>query len=646
MGRRGSIMDSNRNELAASINAYSMYVNPSEIENIEIILKKIDEIIDIDYEELKNLYERNRNSSFLWFVRGLQLHEYRRIDDMKLEGVDFRREFKRIYTENNLGANLIGMVGVDDNDFYDNKGLEGIENYFDNYLKGQKVFIEMMMDNHGHSFYGDNPESVYNEYNGADVILTIDKIIQYWAEEELNNTIEENDAKKGHIIVMDTNTFEVLAVANYPTYSATDFQNTPSEHYKNYAFLDIYEPGSTFKLVTTAAVIENKKKEIDSLFHCDGSIKIDSGGEIKCEHPHGEISLKQAVASSCNVAMVKASTQMDYKEFYDVTKKLGFGDKTGVNFPSEARGIMTSPEKFISKRDIASMGFGQGIAVTGIQMATAVSALVNGGIFKEPRIIKKLEKNGKTVKDFASDEEIRVVSEETSENIRNIMRASVEEGTGVKAAVPYYSVGGKTGTAQKAGVGGYMSGKFISSFIGAFPVDEPQYLIYVVIDEPRAGEYYGGTVAGPAFSSLARKIAEYKKLEPEIEVVPGENNIRHIMPNFSGLSRSVLHKRVQMLNAQVEIIGSGDFVVYQEPAPGNIIEEEDKVEIYFGDIKQSTEGNILPDFRGLTMRKALRIVGDLGINFEFQGSGRVESQEPSPGGEINENTQLILEFSK
>ncbi|MFA7577726.1 MAG: penicillin-binding transpeptidase domain-containing protein [Candidatus Muiribacteriota bacterium] len=647
IGRRGSILDRNGNELAASITAYSLYLEPRKIapELIDDVIDKLSEVIEFDVYKAKENIHRRSKSAFYWFERGLDYNIYRKITAMKLPGVNFKKEFKRIYTEDSLASNVIGMVGVDETDFYDNRGLEGVENYLDEYLKGKKSMVEIMTDNRGYSIFDEQNESEFQKYDGVNVQLTIDKVIQYWAETELNKAVKENKAKKGFIVVMDVNNFELLAVANYPTFSPRSFQTTDASFFKNYAFNDVFEPGSTFKLITVAAALGQGKVDLNTKFTCNGSIKIDNGPEIRCERAHGEITIREAVAVSCNTTMVKIANSISYDEFHQSMENLGFGKKTGVSFPYEEKGLLRSPQRYMSPRDISSMGFGQGLAVTGIQMAAGVSALVNGGVWKTPSIVKMLQKNNEIVSLESQSEEREVLNERNSEIIREIMKAAVDEGTGLRIKLKEYAIGGKTGTAQKAGPTGYEKGKYISSFIGVLPVDNPKILIYVVIDEPGVDNYYGAAVAGPPFRNLAFKIADYMNISPEVITREEHKGEKIIVPNFVGLSKSVLLSRMEMLGLKYKLFSEGDFVVYQEPAPGKIIDKNSQIEIYFGDIKAAENKNIIPDFRGLTMRRALRMLSSLDVKYEFEGNGVVKNQEPAPGSNIDDNTVIRLEFS-
>ncbi|PLX18946.1 MAG: hypothetical protein C0601_03330 [Candidatus Muiribacterium halophilum] len=646
IGRRGSIIDRNGNEIAASQASYSMYIVPKEIDDIDIFLKKLSGFIEFDFEEKYKSIRKHRKGSFLWFKRGIDAAVYRSIKDVGIKGINFKKEYRRIYPEGNLLANVIGMVGTDKNDFLDNRGLEGLENYFDSDIKGRKTMIEIMTDNRGYNIFSEDTESQFNKYNGADVVLTIDKVIQYWAEQELKKTVEQNEAKKGHIIVMDVRDSELLAVANYPTFDPENFNDYPAKNYKNYAFLDIYEPGSTFKLITTVAALESGNLVAHDTFECQGSIRIDNTPPITCERAHGIIGIEDAIAYSCNVSMVKIALSMKYQEFYDIIKKLGIGQKTGIPFTAEGKGIVRQPSKIYSRRDIASMGFGQGVALTNLQMCTAYSAITNGGIYHKPKLVKYLKKNGEIIKDYTKDQGRRVISKEHSDKVRSLLKAVVERGSGQKVKLKNFGIGGKTGTAQKAGPHGYKDDKYISSFIGVFPIDNPEILFYVVIDEPSAGSYYGGTVAAPAFKHLFENIVDYRRMSPDR--LSG-NNIRKdmsIVPNFVGLKRGIAINRVQMLNINYKSFGEGDFVVFQEHSAGNIQKKDTTVELYFGDLRKNETGkDIMPDMRGFTMRKAIRTLNKLNIPYEIKGNGYVRKQLPAPGIVLDEQSVIKLEFS-
>lgn len=624
-----------------------MYVIPKEISDIHVFLDNVSEFIDFDREKMRSLLERYRNNSFLWFKRGLDLKTYRILKEKNIKGINFRKEFRRVYPEGSLASNIIGMVGIENKtDFYDNKGLEGLENYFNNELSSQKTMLEIMTDNRGYSVFSEEPETRYNEYNGADVILTIDKVIQYWAEQELEKVIIEHKAKKGYIIVMDVNNFDILAVANQPTFSPENFSAFSKQNYKNIAFSDVYEAGSTFKTMITAIALDSGKVKSDKKYFCHGSIKVDNGPEIRCDKAHGEIDLEQAIAYSCNVAMVDIALEIGYEDIFKGLKNMGFGEKTGVPFLYEEKGILVRPEKIFSKRDIASTGFGYRVGVTGIQMARAYAALVNGGILKTPRLVEKIEKNGEIIKEYEHEKGIRIVSEDTSSRIRKILSSVVEYGTGQSVRMDNFTVGGKTGTARKAHSRGYYEDRHISSFIGTVPIENPKIMIYVVIDDPQAGGYYGSTLAAPAFRNIASNIVDYLKITPDTFIHEKVESEKIIVPNFTGISKTIFFNRVNMLGIKYKSYGTGDFVVFQEPAQGNLMEKNDEIDIYFGNPKQE-EKNILsaPDLRGLTMRKALRVLNKLRLKYEIEGNGIVKNQTPAPGTEIEKNSVIKLEFS-
>jgi len=645
IGRRGSIIDRNGNEIAASQSCYSMYIVPKEIENIDIFLKKLNGFVDFDYEEKYESIRRHRKGGFLWFKRGLSTPVYRAIKEAGIKGINFKKEYRRIYPEGDLLANVLGMVGTDKNDFLDNKGLEGLENCFDSDLKGRKTMIEIMTDNRGYNIFSEESESQFNKYNGADVVLTIDKVIQYWAEEELKRTVEKNEARKGHIIVMDVRNSELLAVANYPTFDPANFSEYPAENYKNYAFLDIYEPGSTFKLITTIAALESGNLTAHDTFECKGSVKIDNSPSITCERAHGVVDIEDAIAFSCNVSMAKIALSMKYRQFYDKIKDLGIGERTGIHFTAEGKGIVRIPSEIYSRRDIASMGFGQGIALTNLQMCTAYAAITNGGIYHKPKLVKYLKKNGKIISDHTKDEGRRVISREHSDKVRSLLEAVVEKGSGQKVKLRNFGIGGKTGTAQKAGPNGYSDDKYISSFIGVFPIDAPEILFYIVIDEP-AGNYYGGTVAAPAFKHLFENIVDYRRISPDRVTGNSIQKDMAIVPNFVGLKRGIAINRLQMLNINYKLFGEGNFVVFQEPAAGHIHKKDTRVELYFGDLqKNEDEEDIMPDLRGFTMRKAIRTLNKLDVPYEIKGNGYVRKQSPAPGVVLDEQSVIKLEFS-
>jgi len=506
--KRGVIYDRNLKELAISINLNSVFLDPVIVEDERDAARKLSGVLEIDEKEIfKKLGEKKR---FVWLKRKIQPDLERAIRKLSIKGVGFIKEPQRAYPNRTLASHVVGFVGLDD------AGLEGIELIFDRFLKGTVGWRYAIRDARQHEV----PGYEYREIppaDGNDVVLTIDSVVQAIAERELGKSFEKYNAKGGNIIVMDPYSGDILALANRPTYDPNNIKGSSVEARRNRAICDFFEPGSSFKMVTATAVLEENIVRLDDEFFCEN-------GEFKWHNhvyhdhkPHGWLSFSDVIKYSSNIGTMKSALKLGKKRLYRYTKRFGFGKKTGINLPGEVNGIIRHPSKW-SKLSLCSISMGQEMTVTTIQLACAISSLANGGYYVKPRIIDRIQdKTGQVVERFASKRMQRVVSEETARKVRGILRRVVDGGTGRRAEIKGYFPAGKTGTAQKIEPGGrYSHRKFTSSFIGFLPYEEPRFVIVVVMDEPRPF-YYGGTVCAPVFKEVAEQLMRYYKIEPKDE---------------------------------------------------------------------------------------------------------------------------------
>ncbi len=503
--KRGVIYDRNLKELAASIEVNSVFLDPLMVEDKEGTSRKLSKVLEINQEEI--LKKLNEENNFVWLVRKVEPDLERSIRGLNIKGVGFMKEPQRLYPNGTLASHVIGFVGVDDD------GLEGVELLLDKFLKGTIGWRYTIRD----AKKREVPGYEYREIppaDGNDVVLTIDSVVQAFAERELDKAVKKYNAKGASIIVMDPYTGDILALANRPTYVPDDIKEDPVEARRNRAISDFFEPGSSFKVVTATAVLaEDVVDEEDEFFCENGSFKWYS--HIYHDHrPHGWLPFRDVIKYSSNIGTMKSAVRLGENRLYRYMKRFGFGKKTGIDLPGEVSGIMRHPSKW-SKLAICSISMGQGVTVTTLQLACAVSALANGGYYVKPRIIDRIQdKAGHTIEKFKEKRLHRVVSEEVALRVRMILRGVVEEGTGKRAEVKGYFPGGKTGTAQKVESDGtYSHEKFMSSFIGFLPFDKPRFAIVVIMDEPRPS-YYGGTVCAPIFKRVATQLMRYYKVEP------------------------------------------------------------------------------------------------------------------------------------
>lgn len=504
--RRGAIYDRNGIEMAVSSSIESVYAIPAEIKNVEQTAAKLAAILDFDEDKLSKKLKRRQ--AFTWVARKITEDQAIKIKKADLPGIGLTEEGDRQYPQGELAAHVLGFTGLD------SQGLDGVELTFDKYLKGEKGSVVVEYDGGGREI----PSAVHRyiaPVAGNTVYLTVDAVIQKIVERELDKAMIDTGAKAATIIAMQPYTGEILALANRPTYNPNNFADYSPKTWRNIAISNAYEPGSTFKIVTTATALDSKVVTPQDTFFDSGAIDV-QGRTIHCwKHGgHGQQSFKQVVENSCNPGFVSVGLRLGADNFYRYLDEFGLSDLTNIDLPGEAKGIRISKDK-AQPINLGTMAMGQSIAVTPLQLITAVSAAINGGVLVKPQVVKSINTaNGDKVAEFGTDQQRRVVSEQTSALVRDIMESVVRNGTGKSAYIEGMHIGGKTGTAQKAGAGGYINGKYLASFIGFAPAAHPEIVIVVAIDEP-VGMYYGGQIAAPVFKNIMYDVSQYLKLSDD-----------------------------------------------------------------------------------------------------------------------------------
>jgi len=499
--KRGTIYDVKGNTLAESIEVDSVYARPEDVENPSRTAKELAHILNLDKGSLtKKLKSRK---GFLWVKRQVTPKETSRIKESELRGIYFLKESRRIYPQrfyphSHLAAHLVGFVGID------SKGLEGIEARYDAVLSGDTKRLILEKDAFGREIITEVPIPGKSAQNYT-LSLTIDTNIQYVVEVELKRAVEGKGAKKGMAVVMDPMSGKILAMANYPSFNPNRFWDYPPLTWRNRAITDVFEPGSIFKVFLASAALEEKVVKKHDIFFCQNGSYTISNKTIRDVKKYGWLSLEHIIKYSSNIGAAKIAQRVGSEKLYHYIREFGFGNKTGIDLPGEAKGIVR-PYRTWSNVGLANIAFGQGIAVTSVQLIAAISSIANGGNLLKPYVVDRIvDPKGKVVKQSQPVIIKRVLSKETAEIVTSILKGVVKEGgTGTKAALPHYDVAGKTGTAQKVDglVGGYYEDRFISSFMGYVPSNQPRLVILVVIDEPQ-GIPYGGSVAGPVFRNIA-----------------------------------------------------------------------------------------------------------------------------------------------
>lgn len=562
---RGKIYDRNGNVIAISYSTYDVYIRASNVENPHQVASFLSELLKLDYDMLLAKAQNYKMSEVL-----VKLHVEQeianKIKQSKIKGIFLTEDSKRYYPYGDFLTQVLGYTTID------NQGQSGLELYYNKFLQGVDGYSMVQSDIRGTEI--DNTlESYVPSIPGCNLTLTIDVTIQQLCEEALKNIMVDHKPKSASMIVMDPNTGEILAMSCKPSF---DLNNIPREDIqqllnssKNLNIVDVYEPGSTFKVLTTAAALEEKVTSLRDGFYDPGYRMID-GEKIKCWrlHGHGSQTLVDGLCNSCNSVFVDLSLRLGQNKMYEYFEKFGFGNLTNVDFAGESAGIIMDKDT-AKKVDLARMGFGQAIAVTPLQQICAISSVVNGGVLMQPYFVSSISNNyNNYVKNFNKTAVRRVISTETSNNINFMMEQVIKKANGINSFIPGYRVGGKTGTSQKYDENG-LSGTYVSSFVGTFPADKPEYVILVVVDEPSSGAYYGSVVGTPYAKTVIEGIIKYKNIAPsdnvEQELISMEKNIE--MPNLVGKSLANAVAILKNLGLQYEVAGEGGIVINQYPAP-------------------------------------------------------------------------------
>ncbi|MDI9494946.1 MAG: penicillin-binding transpeptidase domain-containing protein [Bacillota bacterium] len=539
----------NRAMFTEETQAEKIPVNTKTPEEIAGILA---EILEMDYEEV--LEKITSNYNYVVVKKWITDEQAQKIREQELSGISIIEDNKRVYPYRNFAPYVLGFTNIDQD------GLYGVEATYNDYLTGIPGRTVVNTDAYGRELpFGYN--EYYESQDGSGVVLTIDEVIQHYAESAAEKVMADYNAKRATIIVMDPNTADILAMASKPDYDPNDpkipidekireewetlsneeLQNAWFDMWRNPAVNDVYEPGSTFKLITAATALEENAATLNSTYFCDGYVRQITSHNIKCWRyysPHGQQTLSEAIQHSCNDALAEIGLDIGKDTFYKYLRSFGFEEQTGIKLNGEATGIVKKPE-YMKDVDVVTQAFGHGVAITPIQLTTAVSAIANGGNLMVPRIVKQLiDEDGNIIRNFDTEVRRKVISEETSKIMLQIMKESAEAGT-KQAYRPGYRIGGKSGTAQKVIDGKYVEGKFISSFIGVAPVDNPRAVALVMVDEPDSSiGYYGSVVAGPVAADLLENTLKYYDVEP----VYTEEELGHVekqmvvVPNLLGLT--------------------------------------------------------------------------------------------------------------
>ncbi|MBS3810358.1 MAG: PASTA domain-containing protein [Halanaerobiales bacterium] len=629
---RGNIYDINGKELAVSVQSITVVGLPKQITNPTQTAGKLAAVLSIDYGILTKRLKRNAYAVYL--ERKISDQKYQKIKEMDLRGITFIDENKRIYPKDTLASQLVGFVGVDEN------GLEGIELAYDSQLTGIKGKMLTERDASGRII----PEAVIDyipEENGNDIYLTINEAIQHRSEHEIASAVDTYNAKSGTIIIMEPKTGNIVSMANYPAFNPNNISKYKQPDWRNRAIADNYEPGSTFKIITTASALEEGVVNSNDVFFDSGEVKVEKE-IIECweEDGHGKELFSEVVQNSCNPGFVQVGLRMGKETFFKYIDAFGFGHKTNIELPGEAVGQLPNYDN-VGDIELATVSFGRGISVTPIQLITAVSAVANNGIMLKPNFIDKIIDQKGNIKIMNQSTEIRrVVSKTTSQKTLELLENVVSQGTGVNAYIEGYRVGGKTGTAEH-----YRGDLYDSSFIGVFPVNDPKFVILVVLYGIDGQVYYASQTAAPVFKNIATDLIRYYKMPAQ----PNKMEVNELelvkLDDYSSLGLYDVKKTLKNLDLEYKIVGEGEKIIEQSPQPGAEVFKNSTV-FLFTEINQTINSSykiMLPDFREMEKDEAVDLAEKMGIKISFQGNkSKIISQTIEPGIRIDRDQLVIL----
>jgi cell division protein FtsI (penicillin-binding protein 3) len=636
---RGVIYDRKGRELAVSIPMDSVFADPTDIKDPEMVARLLSRVLDVPAEDLET--KINEASKPVRLAKKLSPETVERIDDMNLKGVFFEKENRRVYPEHDLLAHVLGWVDTDE------KGMGGIEHELDKQIRGRPGRVMLMAD--GKRRFYDRRESAADP--GASVVLTIDETIQYIAEKELARAMQESHARNGTVVIQDPANGALLAVANSPAFDSNDAGKFSDEVRMNRAVMAAYEPGSTFKIITMTGAIENHVTNPDVLVDCQmGSIQV-AGRLIHDWHPFGVLSVRDVLAHSSDVGSIKIALNLGAPRFYDTMRRFGIGQLTGIELPGENHGLLRPLENWTAS-SIGSVAIGQEVSVTPVQIISAISAIANGGTLYRPHIVQEIRGDAPVALPTRA-EPLQVTDAETAATIRGMMETVVLTGTGTPAQLNGYTAAGKSGTAQKIdpSTGRYSPNQYVASFVGFAPVNEPAVSILVVLDSPE-GAHHGGEVGGPVFKRIAEQVLAYLDVAHDVPMTapaglqtaknsqqtpePGADKFRadakqdaanHEAANQENVARfrDVVAKKDQAENRAASQVANGG-------APTIAFSEEDAVEV--------------PDMSGQTVRGVTEVCSRLGLIPSLLGSGVALEQSPEPGAKVIRGSTVTVRFGR
>ncbi|HVF51589.1 MAG TPA: penicillin-binding protein [Pyrinomonadaceae bacterium] len=623
---RGLILDRTGRELARTVDVDSFFAVPQEIEDIDDASARLAPLLKLERAQLASRLReaRERGLKFVWLARKVEAERGEAVRALKVKGIHARTEPQRRYPNGELAAHIVGFVGLDD------EGLGGVERFHNTSMKGVegKIVVE-----------GDGRRKAYasleiNPQAGQSVVLTIDETIQFHAERALALALQRTRAKSATAIVLEPRTGEILALANAPTFNPNEAGKASAASRTNQALQNIYEPGSTFKIVAFSAALEERLGRPEDKIDCQMG-RITVAGRLVHDHSaFGTLTLTEALAKSSNVAAIKLGIRVGDERMYEYIRRYGFGARTGIELPGETPGLLRPVARWQAS-SIGSIAIGQEIGVTPLQMASAFGALANDGVRVAPHLVRELRAADGSVVAQTKPESQRVLSAETARTVRGMLESVTVKGTAKAAQLEGYTAAGKTGTAQKIDTQTrtYSKTKHVASFVGFAPVENPSVVIVVVVDEP-AGAYHGGDVAAPVFREIAEQVLPYLNVLPDAEIKSTATGERLLARDAA---------------QETDERKTPDTKDAQASSPHEYLPEVGKQEASGGEVIYAEAGQralLMPNLRGRSVRDAMRICAQLGLELEASGEGRALRQSPAAGASVEAGQMIRVEFGR
>lgn len=664
--KRGRILDRNGNELAVSANVYRVDLDLNTLRATmdtkkltpEQTSAKLAEALEMEKEDVLKIITKKFPNGLPYgaatLKRRIEKSMSDKVSELDLRGVIVSPDTKRYYPNENYLAHVLGHTNSDGD------GLAGIEMQYNSILSGKpgKRIAEL-----------DNTRSrqlpyVISEFtkpkDGKDVVLTIDEMIQHFCEKAATQALNDNKAKAVTIMAMNPNNGEILALVNKPDYNPNNpwMEGKTSEElqkmWRNRAISDTFEPGSIFKVITSIAALEENLVSPEDRFYCKGSTVI-GNRTVRCWKAggHGSQTFLEILKNSCNVGFTELGKKIGKENLYKYIRKFGFGEKTGIDAPGEALGIIKNPAN-ISELDLATISFGQTNTVSVIQYLSAFNAVANGGKLIKPHFMKEIQyfdqetATKKTEKKFDDYNERKILSEEKTAQLRGYLEKVISEGGGKKAFIEGYTIGGKTGTAQKVIDGRYGPQKYISSFAGMAPAEKPQITLFVSIDEPDPSNYYAGQIAAPVAQQVFNDIFNYLSIKGNASDKDIAESLKKniVIPEIRGLKKEEALKVLKEQKLDYNIDQKGSYITDINPKPGYTVKEGSKIILYTGNTSNYNRVVAVPDIRGYTIENASKLLNSIGLKITYSGSGLIYEQSSKENQEVQKGTTIHVKLEE